>query len=48
MSQPLKPLFQNALQKCPVEKSLANNNPVKFGISEAWDHLQAKSTRLLG
>ena len=33
---------------CIISESLANNNPVKFGISEAWDHLQAKSTRLLG
>jgi MoaA/NifB/PqqE/SkfB family radical SAM enzyme len=33
---------------CIISESLANNHPLKFGISEAWDHLQAKSTRLLG
>ena len=33
---------------CIISESLANNNPVKFGVREAWDHLQAKGSRLLG
>jgi len=31
---------------CIISESLVNNNPVKFGMSEAWEHLQAKSTQL--
>jgi MoaA/NifB/PqqE/SkfB family radical SAM enzyme len=33
---------------CIISESLVNNHPIKFGLSEAWEHLQAKSTRLFG
>jgi MoaA/NifB/PqqE/SkfB family radical SAM enzyme len=33
---------------CIISESLANNQPIKFGMSEAWEHLQAKSARLVG
>jgi len=33
---------------CIISESLVNNHPIQFGLSEAWEHLQAKSTRLFG
>ena len=33
---------------CIISESLVNNQPIKFGMSEAWEHLQAKSARLVG
>jgi hypothetical protein len=33
---------------CIISESLVNNQPIKFGMSEAWEHLRAKSARLVG